>query len=249
MHGDAHEFNTALENATTHDILKWCYAHFDAQRIKLSTSFGAEGMVLLHMLVALIRKPRVFFIDTGRNFQETYDVWQRVTDTYDLDIEVFPPDPDDLADLAKHGGPNLFFLDVEHRKQCCHVRKVKPLLRALADTDAWIAPLRRGQSDARSKIDIVSFSTQHNVYKICPLAKWSEDDVWEYIRNNNVPYNALYDKGYPTIGCAPCCRPLRPAEKNRASRWWWEQDAQKECGIHIEDGKIVRTAKPPTWSI
>ena len=238
---DIEQINRELASATAHDILRWCYATFPADRIKLSTSFGAEGMVVLHMLVDLVKTPRVFFIDTSRHCQETYDIWQQVVDKYGIAVESFAPDAEDLAKLQAVSGPNLFYQSVEQRKQCCHVRKVKPLQRALADTAAWIAPLRRSQSEARAGIEPVSFVPAHNVYKVCPLANWSEEDVWEYIRNNGVPYHALYDKGYPSIGCAPCCRPVRPAEESRASRWWWEKDSQKECGIHIADGKVRRT--------
>ena len=241
--------NRALDGASATEMLSWCYASFPHDRIKLSTSFGAEGMVVLDLLVNLVKTPRVFFIDTGRNFQETYDVWQQVVERYGIAIETFSPDPADIEELQRAAGPNLFYHSTDLRKQCCHVRKVKPLKRALADTDVWIAALRRGQSEARADTPVVSYSAEHGVFKLCPLAKWSGDDVWEYIRNNGIPYHALYDKGYPSIGCAPCCRPVRPSESQRASRWWWEKDAQKECGLHIEDGKVVRPASSTSWTI
>jgi phosphoadenosine phosphosulfate reductase len=154
-----------------------------------------------------------------------------------------------LVELQRQGGPNLFYQSVELRKRCCYVRKVKPLHRALADCDVWIAALRRGQSEARAETEVFSYVEEHSVYKLCPLTHWDEHAVWEYIRNNAVPYHALYDEGYPSIGCAPCCRPVRPAESQRASRWWWEQDAQKECGLHIEEGRVVRPKATPTWTI
>jgi len=241
--------NQELEAVGTIEILKWCYKTFAAERIKLSTSFGAEGMVLLHMLVDLVKTPCVFFIDTGRNFQETYDVWQRVVERYGVKIESYAPDPADLAQLQSEGGPNVFYQSAALRRQCCFVRKVKPLKRALADCDLWLAPLRRGQSDGRANTPILAYVEEHNLYKVCPLAKWSEQDVWEYIRNNAVPYNALYDQGYLTIGCAPCTRPVRPAEGQRASRWWWETDERKECGLHLEDDKRTRKKGPPSWTI
>ncbi|NLF40746.1 phosphoadenylyl-sulfate reductase [bacterium] len=246
---DIDKANEELKDATAHEVLHWVYRTFEPSRVKLSTSFGAEGSALIHMLISMGIMPRVFFIDTCRNFQETYDVWHEFTERYGLKVESFGPDPADIAELTREHGPNMFYADVESRKLCCYIRKVKPLKRALADADAWIAALRRGQSEARAGTPIVSFSEEHGVYKICPIAKWSEEDVWEYVRNNNVPYNALYDKGFPSIGCAPCTRPVRPAEGKRASRWWWEEDPRKECGIHIEDGKVVRKPKGGSYSI
>jgi phosphoadenosine phosphosulfate reductase len=246
---DIAEINRTLSGAAAVDALKWCYAEFPHERIKLSTSFGAEGMVLVHMLVNLVKTPRVFFIDTGRNFQETYDIWQKVVEQYGVAIESYSPDPEDLAELQRQGGPNVFYQSKELRQRCCFVRKVKPLRRALADCDVWIAALRRSQSEARAETELFSHVEEHSVYKLCPLVNWSETDVWEYIRNNGVPYHPLYDEGYPSIGCAPCCRPIRPAEPLRASRWWWEQDAQKECGLHIEDGRVVRRKETPSWTI
>lgn len=246
---DIAAINRTLAGATALEALTWCYAEFPHDRIKLSTSFGAEGMVLLHMLVNLVKTPRVFFIDTGRNFQETYDIWQQVVDRYGIAVESYSPDPADLAELQRQGGPNLFYQSVELRKRCCYVRKVKPLRQALADCDVWIAPLRRSQSESRADTELFAWVEEHSVYKLCPLVSWSEHDVWEYLRNNGVPYHSLYDEGYPSIGCAPCSRPVRPAEPLRASRWWWEQDAQKECGLHIEDGRVVRKKDTPTWTI
>jgi len=247
---DLDAINRTLEGSSATEILTWCCATFPHDKIKLSTSFGAEGMVVLDLLAHLVKKPRVFFIDTGRNFQETYDIWQQVTERYGIAIEAYSPDPADIEALQRPAGPNMFYQGVEQRKQCCYVRKIKPLKRALADAEVWVAALRRSQSEARADTPVFSHSTEHGVFKLCPIANWSEDDVWEYIRNNAVPYHALYDKGYPSIGCAPCCRPVRPAEPQRASRWWWEKDAQKECGIHIENGKVagIKTSGP-TWTI
>ena len=234
------QLNRDFESSSATDILKWTFETFDAEKVALSTSFGAEGIVLLHMLVSMGLKPRLFTIDTGRNFQETYDVWQALVDRYGVEIESYSPDPESLAQLLKGHGPNLFYESVENRKRCCHVRKVEPLTRALAGADAWLSGLRRSQGSSRRDLDILSRNETHDVTKILPLANWMEDNVWTYIRNNDVPYNKLHDKGFRTMGCAPCTRAVRPAEDLRAGRWWWEDEAQKECGIHIEDGKIVR---------
>lgn len=248
MNIDLDTINQKLENATALDVLAWCYDSFSKDRIKLSTSFGAEGMVLLHMLIDLVKTPRVFTIDTGRLFQETYDVWQEVIDRYGITIETFYPDKDAVHEMVTKYGPNLFYSNVENRKRCCYIRKVVPLRKALSDADAWITGLRRDQSHERQDVPLVSFNHEHNVYKICPLLNWTEYDVWEYIRNNNVPYDKLHDQGYRTIGCCSCTRPVRPAEDTRAGRWWWEQKDTKECGIHIEGNKITRK-KPRNWTI
>ncbi len=244
MEIDTTGLNRQFEDQSATSIIKWVYEMFDASVVKLSTSFGAEGMVLIHLLKQEVEQPRVFTIDTGRNFQETYDVWQEAIDKYEIEIEAFYPDPADLAALLNKAGPNLFYESVANRKQCCHVRKVKPLKRALADADVWISGVRRQQGQSRQDLDIVSWVEKYQVYKICPLANWFEANVWEFIRENSVPYNKLHDKGYPTIGCAPCTRPVRPAEDVRSGRWWWETDEVKECGIHLEDGKLV-SKKPP----
>ncbi len=243
------ETNKSFEDKSAIYILEWAYRQFPKERIKLSTSFGAEGMVLIHLLAELVGDPRVFTIDTGRNFQETYDVWQEAIKKYGIQIETHYPDPREIAKLCNEQGPNLFYASVENRKRCCHVRKVLPLDDALADTDIWISGLRRQQGQTRSEIPIITWNEKYSLYKICPLANWLETNVWEFIRNNGVPYNALHDRGFPTIGCAPCTRPVRPAEDIRSGRWWWEQEEKKECGIHIQDGKTVRRQPPPDYTI
>jgi phosphoadenosine phosphosulfate reductase len=235
--------NSRFETETATDILRWTFDHFEHDKIAFSTSFGAEGMVLMHMMVSMGLKPRIFTIDTGRNFQETYDVWNEATQRFGVEIECFSPDAEDLRELLQGHGPNLFYESVENRKRCCHVRKVLPLMRALKGADAWLAGLRRQQGSSRQDIDIISWNETHGLYKVCPLANWHEENVWTYIRNNDVPYNKLYDQGFQTIGCAPCTRPVRPSEDIRSGRWWWETDEQKECGIHIEEGKVVRKPK------
>jgi phosphoadenosine phosphosulfate reductase len=243
------KLNETFDNTSATEILKWTFDHFEAGRIAMSTSFGAEGMVLIHMLVSMGLKPRIFTIDTGRNFQETYDVWEETIKRYGVEIEAYYPDPEALRELVKTEGPNLFYNSVENRQNCCNVRKVQPLTRALADADVWLAALRRGQGESRRELDIVARSEQHDVIKICPLANWFEENVWTYVRSNGVAYNKLYDQGFLTIGCAPCTRPVRPAEGIRSGRWWWEEDAKKECGIHIEDGKVVRKKAPTNYQI
>ncbi len=240
---DLTALNARFEKASATEILQWTFQQFTAERVVFSTSFGAEGMALMHMLVTLGHIPRIFTIDTGRNFQETYDVWNEAVQRWGVAIESYSPDPHDLSQLLDGKGPNLFYESVENRKNCCHVRKVRPLLQALQGSDVWMAPLRRDQGESRREIRILDWNQTHQLYKICPLANWLEENVWTYIRSNDVPYNQLYDRGFLTIGCAPCTRPVRPGEGPRSSRWWWEQEETKECGIHIEEGKVVRTRR------
>jgi phosphoadenosine phosphosulfate reductase len=243
MELDLDKLNRDFESKTATEILQWTYDRFDHDRIKVSTSFGAEGMVLVHMLVSMGIKPRVFTVDTGRMFQETYDVWDQAAERFGIEIESYSPDPGELRRLLAGKGPNLFYESVENRKACCHVRKVLPLKPALEGVDVWLAALRREQGDSRADMNIVAWSEQYHLYKICPLATWLEQNIWTYVRSNDVPYNNLYDQGFKTIGCAPCTRAVRMGEGVRSGRWWWEADEQKECGIHIEDGKVMR-AKP-----
>ncbi len=240
---DLDALNAGFESAAATDILNWTFGQFPAGDVAFSTSFGAEGMTLMHMLVTLGFKPRMFTIDTGRNFQETYDVWNEAIKRFGVEIESYSPDAGDLQELLKGHGPNLFYESVENRKRCCHVRKVLPLKRALKGASVWLAPLRRDQGESRRDLRIVDWNETHQLYKVCPMANWLEENVWTYIRSNDVPYNKLYDRGFMTIGCAPCTRPVRPGEGIRSGRWWWEPDEAKECGIHVEDGKVTRKSK------
>ena len=246
---DLDKLSSAFESKSATDILRWTYDNFDPDAIRLSTSFGAEGMVMIDILVSMGLKPRVFTVDTGRMFQETYDVWSEAVKKYGIRIESYSPDPDALRELLADGGPNLFYESVENRKRCCTVRKVLPLKPALAGAAVWLTSLRRSQGESRSDIQIVSHSNQYDLYKICPMANWLEENVWTYIRDNGVPYNKLYDQGFKTIGCAPCTRPVRMAEGVRAGRWWWETTEQKECGIHIEEGGVVRAKSVRNFQI
>jgi phosphoadenosine phosphosulfate reductase len=214
--------------------------HFGVERIALATSFGAEDQVLTDMVVRANPAARIFTLDTGRLFQETYDTMQRSMERYHIGYEVCAPEAADIAALIAKDGPNLFYLSVENRKACCNVRKMKPLRKELGTVDAWICGLRRDQSVTRTEVELVSWDAEFGIYKICPLFDWSEQQVWDYIKKNDVPYNPLHDQGFPSIGCAPCTRAVLPGEDIRSGRWWWESPEHKECGLHIKDGKVVR---------
>ncbi len=239
--------NKELAGKTAFDIIHWCYANFPAEKIMFSNSFGAEDMALHHILVSSIKNPRIFTLDTGRMFQETYDVWEDAVEKYGVPVETYFPKPEGVAELVQAPGPNLFYKSIENRKGCCGVRKIEPLKRALSDADLWITGLRREQSGARSDAGILEVAAAFGCTKVSPLLDWTEANVWEYIRNNGVPYNKLHDKGYPSIGCAPCTRPVRPAEDWRGGRWWWESDDTKECGLHAKEPK--QEGKPKNYSI
>lgn len=249
MNFDINDTNEALKSKTLNQIAEWCFSHFDEKEIILSTSFGAEGTVIMDSFLQVNRNLRIFTIDTGRNFQETYDVWQALMDKYKIPIEVYYPDSEEIANLQKDNGPNSFYKSKEFRKKCCHARKVSPLNKALKGIKLWITGLRKSQSGFRQGLEMLSYVEERQLHKIAPIYMWEEETVWKYIRNNQIPYNKLYDKGFATIGCEPCTRPIGRSEDIRAGRWWWEEDSNKECGIHISNGKVVRKKMIPDFTI
>ncbi len=222
-----------LEAMDAVELLGWALERF-RPRIALASSFGAEDVVLIDLLMELDPRARVFTLDTGRLHSETYALAQALRDRYGLAIDVFFPRTEALEAMVRAHGVNLFYASVENRKLCCGVRKVEPLGRALEGLDAWITGLRREQAVTRGRVRKVEIDADHGgILKLNPLADWSWDRVWGYIRDHAVPYNALHDEGFPSIGCAPCTRAVKPGEDLRAGRWWWEQDAAaKECGLH-----------------
>jgi phosphoadenosine phosphosulfate reductase len=221
-----------IENKTAHEVLEWALKTY-GDRVALASSFGAEDVVLIDLLTRIDPGSPVFTLDTGRLPQETYELMEKIRDKYGLKIEVYYPDTKAVEDMVTKYGPNLFYKSVDLRKLCCDIRKVEPLNRALRDLSAWITGLIREQSVTRTEVKKVEIDTSHNsIVKINPLADWTEEQVWTYIRENDVPYNALHDQNYPSIGCAPCTRAIEPGEDVRAGRWWWEAPEYKECGLH-----------------
>jgi phosphoadenosine phosphosulfate reductase len=209
-------------------------------RVALASALGIESQVLTDMLRQITPQPAVFTLDTGRLHQETYDLIDATRKRYGIRIEVLFPDRTDVEELVCQNGVNLFYDSIENRKACCRVRKVIPLRRKLAQLDAWITGLRREQSVTRQDLEVIQWDDANGLIKINPLANWTDEQVWEYIRDHNVPYNALNDHGYPSIGCVPCTRAVEPGQGIRAGRWWWEQPEHKECGLHVVDGKLTR---------
>lgn len=202
------------------------------ERVLLASSLGAEDQVLTHMLLAVEPRARIFVLDTGRLHQDTYDLMARTMSRYDMRYEVLFPDAAAVQEMVSRAGPNLFYASVAGRKRCCEVRKVEPLGRALAGAAAWITGLRRAQSPERAATPLVEWDAAHAALKANPLAEWSDEQVWDYLRAHQVPYNVLHDRGFLSIGCAPCTRAVAPGESARAGRWWWEQGTGKECGLH-----------------
>ncbi|MGH9338043.1 MAG: phosphoadenylyl-sulfate reductase [Acidobacteriota bacterium] len=236
---EAGELATLFEDQQPEDLLEWAFERFGTERFALVSSFQIEAMVLIDMAWRVSENFRVVTIDTGRMPQETFDLMEKVRDHYQIPIEVIVPDSRQVHKLVNTHGANLFYKDVNLRLLCCHVRKVLPLLGVLDNLDAWATGLRRGQWATRGNIRKVDLDHDHGgIVKLSPLADWDEQEVWDYIRDNNVPYHPLYDKGYTSIGCSPCTRPVPEGAEGRSGRWWWETGAPKECGMHcpIETG-------------
>ena len=205
-----------------------------------ASSLAAEDMVLTDLILKAELPIAIFSLETGRLHVETLAMIDRVKDTYDYDIALFRPDPLAVERYVTQNGLNAFYESVEMRKECCRIRKVEPLGRALAGKRAWITGQRRAQSATRAELAVQEDDLSHAMQKFNPLLEWSEEDVWEYLRTHQVPYNALHDRGFPSIGCEPCTRAVEPGEDVRAGRWWWENPESKECGLHVVDGKLIR---------
>ena len=236
-------FRWPAADASAEETLRWALDEF-GDRVAISTSFQATGMVIIDMAACLTAGDvQVFSLDTGRLHQETYDLIEEVRRRYGIRVEMLAPDGAELSRMVSLHGPNLFYESISKRRLCCEIRKSRPLNRKLATLDAWIVGLRRSQSQTRERVSTIELDHEHGgIVKISPLAHWSEEQVWDYIRRNGVPTHKLYDAGYPSIGCAPCTRPTQPGEPPRAGRWWWEDDTEKECGIHVSpEGGVKRS--------
>lgn len=216
----------------------------EQNQIAFSSSFSFEDQAITHLIAHDDLPIRIFTLDTGRHFEETHKVIQATGEKYpDLEIETYYPDTDKVQDLVKRNGINGFYESLDKRKDCCYVRKVEPLKRALNGTKIWISGLRHEHSDNRENLPIAEYDSAHDLIKFYPLIDVDLEEIKTYIQNNNIPYNELHDKGFPSIGCAPCTRAVKQGEHPRSGRWWWEQDDAQECGLHMVDGKLVRIQK------
>lgn len=205
--------------------------HFQGE-VVFSTSFGWEDQVITHMIFTNNIPIKVFTLETGRIFPETYYVWNRTMEMYGKPVYAYYPQNEPLEKMLNEKGPSSFYESVENRKECCGIRKVEPLKRALAGNKCWITGIRAEQSVNRHDMHNVEWDEAHNLVKFHPIFSWTLDEVKEYIKKYNVPYNTLHDKGFPSIGCQPCTRAVREGEDFRAGRWWWEDQSKKECGLH-----------------
>ncbi len=223
-----------IRDASAEELLRWAFAEF-GDGIAIASSFGAEDMVLLDIAIKVAEAPRVFTLDTARLPEETYVLIDRAREHYGIGIEVYFPDTSAVEEMERSFGVNLFYRSIEDRKRCCDVRKMEPLRRAMAGLDGWVCGLRREQ--AVTRVDVAKIEIDEGnggILKFNPLADWTFEELWAYIRANDVPYNELHDKGYPSIGCAPCTRAVADGEDIRAGRWWWEAPEHKECGLHAK---------------
>ncbi len=228
------EINPTLK--TTEDVLKWASDNLHPKLAKAS-SFGAEDSLLIDLMTKINPKFRFFTLDTGRLPQETYDIMDKLSKKYNVTFEVMFPDAEEVKEMVQTRGINLFYDSVENRQLCCGIRKVKPLRKMLSNLDGWITGIRRDQTSTRQNSKMLEIDEKYDgIVKVNPLLDWTWDQVWKYIKENNVPYHPLIDKGYPSIGCDPCTRAVKNGEGLRAGRWWWENDDTKECGLHMPEG-------------
>jgi phosphoadenosine phosphosulfate reductase len=226
------EVNSKLK--TPEDALKWAYDTF-GNKIAKASSFGPEDSVVTDMIIKVNPKARFFTLDTGRLNQETYDVMDAIAKKYNINFEVMFPETVAVEEMVRTKGINLFYDSVDNRKLCCEIRKVRPLNKILSTLDAWVTGLRSDQNENRSQASMVELDHLHGgIVKINPIIDWTWEQVLSYIKERNLPYNKLLDKGFTSIGCEPCTRAIKPGENLRAGRWWWESDTHKECGLHMK---------------
>ena len=230
---DIKSLNREFEASSPQDILAWASQNLGSS-VALATSFQVQGMVLVDMFAKTDPEARIFTLDTGRLHSHTYDAMEKTREKYNINIEVLFPDRTEVEEMVTSHGVNLFYKSVENRRLCCQVRKTNPLNGYLKTLDGWITSIRADQTEQRADSSKFEIDYLHGrMLKINPILDWTTDQVWDYVRKNDVPYNKLHDMGYPSIGCAPCTRAIEEGEDPRAGRWWWEQGSDKECGIHF----------------
>ncbi len=226
------QIKSDLTGGDARSILQYIDEHFGANAV-FSTSFGIEDQVITHMLAEEKSNISIFTLDTGRLFPETYYVWNRTLDLYNLEIKAFYPNSEAVEELLSKKGPSSFYNSVEDRKECCHIRKIEPLKRAIQGCQVWITGIRAEQSQNRDQMEFIEWDEVNQIIKIHPLYNWTLEEVEKYLKNNFVPYNPLHDKGFISIGCQPCTRAVQEGEDFRSGRWWWEDKSKKECGLHV----------------
>ena len=225
------QLNQQFEGQSPDVVLQYFLSGYTG-KIALSSSLSIEDQVLTDLIVKIDPSTRIFTLDTGRLFPETYSLIDKTNIKYDIHLEVLFPDYTEVEKMVKEEGINLFYKGIDQRKACCRVRKLDPLKRAFQGLEVWVCGLRKEQSVTRQAVKLIEWDENNGLIKLNPLINFSEDEVWKYIRKHHVPYNKLHDQGLPSIGCQPCTRAVKPGEDIRAGRWWWENPDQKECGLH-----------------
>ncbi len=229
---DVENLNAKFENSTPNDVIEFFTNKYE-NKIALSSSLGIEDQVLTDIIVGINKDIKIFTLDTGRLFPETYDLIHKTNSKYKIFIKIYFPNALEVEKMVNEKGINLFYQSVENRIMCCNIRKMGPLKRAFKGLDAWICGLRNEQSDARKNIKLIEWDENNELLKINPLINYSEQEIWDYINKHNVPFNLLHKKGFTSIGCQPCTRAITKGENIRAGRWWWENTNSKECGLHV----------------
>jgi phosphoadenosine phosphosulfate reductase len=224
--------NKKFENSKPEEILEYFLEYYKG-KIALASSLSIEDQALTDMIMKIDKNAKIFTLDTGRLPYETYKLIDSTNEFYDFKMDVIFPKPELVEIMVKENGINLFYKSIADRKLCCFNRKVEPLKRTLKNLDAWICGLRKEQSLTRRNLKLIEFDEANLNVKINPLLNWTEKEVWNYIKENGIPYNKLYDRNYQSIGCAPCTRAVKSGEDIRSGRWWWENPETKECGLHI----------------
>ena len=226
------EINSLIENKSIEESLSLLAQRFN-EKIVFSSSLGIEDQAITHIIYSNNIPIRIFTIDTGRLFYETYSILNKTNEFYDKKIQIYFPNADNIETLVNEKGPFSFYESVENRKECCFLRKVEPLNRALEGMECWVTGIRAEQSSDRHDLDKLEWDEQHKIIKFHPLLDWTATDVKNFIKKHNVPYNILHDRGFVSIGCAPCTRAVKEGDDFRAGRWWWEDNTKKECGLHV----------------
>jgi len=238
----ASELVNELNGKETAEQLRYLVNRFP-EAVVFSTSFGLEDQAITYIIANHQLPVKVFTLDTGRIFPETYSTWSRTVEKYKIRISAYYPEEVRLQEFITEKGPNSFYESVENRKQCCFIRKVEPLKRALQGNKIWITGIRAEQSPERHDMPLLEWDENNQIIKFHPLLHWTWGQVKQFVSRNDVPYNPLHDKGFVSIGCSPCTRAIRPGENFRAGRWWWEDNSKKECGLHLHAGNPEPAAR------
>jgi phosphoadenosine phosphosulfate reductase len=225
--------NKQFKDSDPQKVLEYFISNYKKE-IAFASSMGAEDQIITHFLSQIDKSVRIFTLDTGRLFPETYSLISRTKSHFEINIEIFFPDTANIEKMVNSKGINLFYESIENRKLCCNIRKIEPLKRAFKGLKVWICGLRREQAVTRQNMQMVEWDNENQLIKINPLINWKEDDIWNFINKQGIPYNKLHDKGFPSIGCQPCTRSISKEEDVRAGRWWWENPETKECGLHAK---------------